>query len=134
MVYHSNGDARSVSFTGAGLAQHVRHLSAAQRACLAADIVEGRAVLHELTLKTVAAVACVSPAYVHAALRLSSSQRAEVKNKQRPLIQPAWPRPSSVPEPLNWDDIDDAALVDAIRAIGIDRMLEAATAVEQAHI
>ena len=53
MLQYANGYRRAI--TGASLAQLRRRMSAAERACLAADIVDGRVVLQGLTVKAIAA-------------------------------------------------------------------------------
>ena len=62
MLQYSNGSRRAIS--GAGLAQLRRRMSAAERACLAADIVDGRIVLQGLTVKAIAALVGVNVGYV----------------------------------------------------------------------
>ena len=71
MLLYSNGSRRAIS--GASLAQIRRRLSAAERAVLAADIVDGRIVLQGLTVKAIAALVGVNVGYVDCALRLTLS-------------------------------------------------------------
>jgi len=74
--------------SGASLAQLVRRMSAPGRACLVADIADGRVVLQGLTIKAIAALAGVNLSYVHVALNLTPEQRTEVRRGARPLISP----------------------------------------------
>jgi len=53
MLHYTNGHRRAIS--GASLAQLRRRMSAAERAVLAADIVNGRVVLQGLAVKAIAA-------------------------------------------------------------------------------
>jgi hypothetical protein len=101
-------------------------MSAAERACVAADIVDGRVVLQGLTVKAIAALVGVNVGYVDRALRLAPEQRAEVSRGARPL--PAQKHTND--RPINWNAVDDDVLVEAIRRIGIDRALNAAVAAE----
>jgi len=118
MLQYANAHRRAI--TGASLAQRRRRMSAAERACLAADIVDGRIVLQGLTVKAIAALVGVNVGYVDRALRLTPEQRAEVCRGDRPL---AAPRPPCA---------DFEALVEAIRRAGLDRTLEAAVEAERA--
>jgi len=104
-------------------------MSAAERAVLAADIVDGRIVLQDLTTKAVAALVGVNLGYVDHALRLTPEQREQVKRGDRPLVRPR-PRPSKRAAPIDWEAIGDEMLAAAIRQVGIDRALNAAIAVE----
>jgi len=116
MLQYTNGHRRAI--TGAGLAQLRRRMSAAERACLAADIIDGRVILQGLTAKAVAALVGVNLGYVDHALRLTPEQREQVRRGDRPLVSPRPP----------CADFD--ALVDAIRRAGLDRTLEAAVEAE----
>ena len=125
MLLYSNGSRRAIS--GASLAQIRRRLSAAERAVLAADIVDGRTVLQGLTVKAIAALVGVNVGYVDCALRLTPQQRAEVCRGDRPLVPPRTRKPAP---PVDWNAIGDAMLVEAIRRIGVDRALNAAVVAE----
>jgi len=57
MLHYTNGHRRAIS--GASLAQLRRRMSAAERACLAADIVDGRVVLQGLTVKAIPEAICL---------------------------------------------------------------------------
>jgi|SRR5262245_10194735 len=116
LQHYNNGRRRAI--TGAGLAQLRRRMTAAERACLGADIVDGRIVLVALTTKAVAALVGVSVGYVDHALRLTPQQRAEVCDGDRPLVSPR-------PPCANFD-----TLCAAIRRAGLNRTLEAAVEVE----
>src|SRR5262249_44913969 len=108
-------------------AQRRRRMSAAERACLAADIVDGRVVLQGLTVKAIAALVGVNVGYVDRALRLTPEQRTEACRGDRPLVAPRARGPAP---PIDWNAIGDDMLVEAIRRIGIDRTLNAAIAAD----
>jgi hypothetical protein len=97
-------------------------MSAAQRAVLTADIVDGRAV------KAVAALTDTSAAYVHSALKLTAEQRGEVYRGVRPLVSP---RTRTAARATGWDAIGDDALVEAFH-LSVNRMAQAAAAAEAA--
>jgi hypothetical protein len=126
MLQYTNGHRRAIS--GASLAQLRRRMSAAERACLAADVVDGRVVLQGLTVKAIAALVGVNVGYVDRALRLTPEQRAEVCRGARPLVSPRGRAPAS---PIDWNAINDDDLVEAVRRIGIDRALAAAVEAER---
>jgi hypothetical protein len=129
MLKYTNRARRAI--TGPSLAQVRRRLSAAERAVLAAEIVDGRLVLRGLTIKAIAALVGTCPAYVHRALRLTPEQRAEVCRGERPLVLPR--RHTSTPA-FDWNAVSDDMLVEAIRRIGLDRTLSAAVAAETAAL
>ena len=126
MLQYANGYRRAI--TGASLAQRRRRMSAAERACLAADIIDGRVILQGLTAKAIAALVGVNVGYVDRALRLTPEQRAEVCRGDRPLVLPRAPAPASH---IDWNAINDDDLVEAVRRIGIDRALAAAVEAER---
>jgi len=127
MLQYANGYRRAI--TGASLAQLRRRMSAAERACLAADIVDGRVVLQGLTVKAIAALVGVNVGYVDRALRLTPEQRAEVCRGDRPLVTP---RPPADAPAFDWNAVGDEMLVEAIRRIGIDRALNAVIVADEA--
>jgi hypothetical protein len=99
-----------------------------QRACLAADVIEGLTTITPTQIQ-VAALLGVSPAYVQIAHKLDPGKRA--------AIQRGWDSTSfatltsrrkilALPAP----DIDQTDLENLIRVVGVDRALEAAAAVE----
>jgi len=126
MLQYANGYRRAI--TGASLAQRRRRMSAAERACLAADIIDGRVILQGLTAKAIAALVGVNVGYVDRALRLTPEQRAEVCRGDRPLVAP---RACASAAKIDWDKIDDATLVEAVRRIGLERTLDAAIAADR---
>ena len=85
MLQYRNGPCRAIS--GVSLAQLRRHMAAPERACLAADIIDGRVVLQGLTAKGIAALCGVNLAYVNAALNLTPEQRCEASRGARPLAK-----------------------------------------------
>jgi hypothetical protein len=94
LYYKPNGSnasgARTIS--GASLARFLRHMSAPQRAVLAAEILNGRIILTDLTAKAVAALVDVNQSYVNAALRCTPEQRLAVASGKRPLVRRARER------------------------------------------
>jgi hypothetical protein len=133
MLYDCNGSRASAprSISGHSLAQRLRRMSAPERAVLAADIIDGRVLLQGLTAKSIATIVGVNQNYLFAALRATPEQRTAIKNGMRPLIQP---QPDVMPAPttIDWARVDDTVLTDVVRAIGVDRTLDAAAAVEHA--
>jgi hypothetical protein len=134
MIY-SNGAGTAIPetptvITGASLVH--RHLNKRQRAVLAANVVDGLARFVP-TNRQVADIFGVSQGYIDAARRLSPDKRkailsgrdstsfVDLLNGHRQLALPS-------PQPV----IDDARLIDVIRAAGIERTLAAAVAVERA--
>jgi hypothetical protein len=102
----------------------VRRLSPAQRAILAAAIVEGRITLVDLTTKAIAELCRISEPYVYAALRCTPEQREAIHFGDRPLVQP---RPRPVSPAVDWWRLNEDALLAAING------LELSTAVEVEH-
>jgi hypothetical protein len=133
LQHYNNGHRRAIS--GAGLAQLRRRMSAAERACLAADIVDGRVVLQGLTVKAIAALVGVNQGYVDRALRLTPEQREQVRHGDRPLVSPrpcadfdALRAAGRRADRLGSDRRRDARR--AVRKIGIDRALNAVIVAE----
>lgn len=134
MLYNSNGSSTSPRvLSGASLAQRVRRMTAPQKACLVADVLDGKIILTALTAKSIATIVGANFSYVHHALRLSSEAREQVKRGLRPLA-PVQRRPSPTPAAINWDVVDDATIEEWIRAVGVDRTLDVAAAVESAAV
>jgi hypothetical protein len=127
MYLNGNGRAIPAVVTGASLARRLRAMTAAQRACSAADVDDGRTPLVDLTAKSIAALHQVSMPYLLAAKKLSPEEREQVRRGERPLVQPKAKQPEL---PLSLAEFDDVKLIEAIRTIGVERTLEAATAVE----
>jgi hypothetical protein len=126
MLTSTNGIGASFHrLSGASLAQFLRRLSPAQRAVLAAEIIDGRIVLTGLTVKTVAAVTGVSLSSIYAALRCTPEQRAAVAGGNLPLVQ-RRPRPTVSPA-TDWWRLNDEALLAAING------LEPPTVIEGEH-
>jgi hypothetical protein len=121
---NGNGASYSRCVSGASLAQLVRRLSPAQRAILAAAIVEGRITLVDLTTKAIAELCRISEPYVYAALRCTPEQREAIHFGDRPLVQP---RPRPVSPAVDWWRLNEDALLAAING------LELSTAVEVEH-
>jgi hypothetical protein len=130
LYYKPNGSnasgARTIS--GASLARFLRHMSAPQRAVLAAEILNGRIILTDLTAKAVAALVDVNQSYVNAALRCTPEQRLAVASGKRPLVRPRARAPAAA---MDWRRIDDSVLAEAIRCRDLDRALSVAVEVEE---
>jgi hypothetical protein len=117
---------------GASLAH--RHLNARQRAVLAADALDGL-VRFAPTQNQVAAAFGVSVPYIMAARRLSPDQRATIlqgsdSTSFAELIQP---RQRRLKLRLPNFAITNDELVRAVRAVGVNRVLDAAIAAEAAE-
>jgi hypothetical protein len=82
---------------------HMRQ-SKATKACNAADALDGRVAVQNLTLRLMSAAYGVSVPYISRARRLTPEQRQAVRQGQRPLVlpralsaPPALPVPSTTP-------------------------------------
>jgi hypothetical protein len=111
------------------------HLNLVERAFLALDIATGAKPVTKLTLTQAAHLARVS---------ISSARMAKRRQTERAAILagyvPLNPPPSSTPKtngrttlPVLNGKIDDSAVVAFVRHIGVERVLEAAVAVEAAQ-
>jgi hypothetical protein len=92
-------------------------LSKAARACLAADILDGRLSLQGLTIKLVAVAAGVSVGYVNAALRVSPDQRELVRHGRRPLVLPRRPVASLSPQKRFADLVKEIGITQALNLL-----------------
>jgi hypothetical protein len=101
-------------------------LGLAARAFVAADLVVGRCKLVCPTITQAARLARTNVAYVHWALR-RQADREPIERGVFPLV-PA----RASPAPIDWNEIDDDTLVEAVRLIGVDRTLNAAAAADAA--
>jgi hypothetical protein len=123
MVYHRNGGAQGASFSVPRAVQArsllKARLSKRERAIIGADVIDGRVPLQGLTVKLVAMAVGCSAASILRALRLTPAQREEVRRGRRPLVR-QQSRALPVSE-IDWSELDDAALSDIVRRIGIDR-------------
>jgi hypothetical protein len=99
----TNGSGQSYSrcISGASLARFLRHMTPAQRAVLAAEIIEGRVILQGLTAKAVAALTGASQPYVNIALRLTPEERVAVAAGNRPMVR-SRPRPRAAAAADDW--------------------------------
>ena len=117
------------TIVGAGLAN--RQLDKRQRACLVADVLDGL-VTFVPSVGQLANVFGVSVPYINAARKLSLGKRAAILKGWDPtsfadLVHPQQ-RQLLVP---NCASITNLQLEHVIRAVGVDRALEAAVAVER---
>jgi hypothetical protein len=142
MVYHStngNGGAATILpptinkvITGAGLAN--RRLDKRQRACLVADVIDG-VVTFIPSQQQLAHIFGVSVPYIELARKLPIGKRTAILRGFDPvsftdLMNP--PRQLSLRGPVIPDlkVIPDTVLENLARAVGVDRLLAAAIAVE----
>ena len=134
MEYSSIGNGAShrrripARITGASLAQLLRNMGAAERAILAANIIDGDVVITALTRRMVAMLCGASASYVDAALHHSAEEREAIARGDRPLVPRTRPRTDA--RRINWANLDDDVLVEAVRRIGIERTLDAAIAAD----
>jgi hypothetical protein len=131
MLYRPNASraSRPRLVSGVSLAQYRRRMSVPERAVLGAEILRGDVKLVCLTARSIAALVGVSVASLGAAWRATPEQRQQIKNGKRPLV-PSHPRTSPVPAAVDWAAVDDVVLADIVRAVGINRTLDAAAAAE----
>jgi hypothetical protein len=109
--------------------------SKAAKACDAADVVDGLAVLQNLTLRLVAAAYGVSMSSVVHARRLTPEQRQAVKRSKRPLVLPRTPAappvpaivPASVPPVMEVEKL----LAAAVGMVGVNGVLDLLAAKER---
>ena len=115
------------------------HLRASKgaKACDAADVVDGLAVLQNPTLRLAAAAYGVSLGSVARARRLTPEQRQAVRRGERPLVLPRTPSapPAPVPAiaPATSPAIMDtrAKLAEIVNEIGVEATLELLAATEK---
>jgi hypothetical protein len=129
MVYHlKNGNGKAVTLLpptpkvmdGRSLAH--RQYTKRQRACLAANLYDGLMRLNP-TQRQAADLYGVSLAYVRLALALHPDVRVPANVRPRPRVSAKVVNPT----------ITDIELVKAIRAIGVNRVLDAAVVAEAAE-
>jgi hypothetical protein len=106
--------------SGASFARFVRHMTPAQRAVLAAEIIEGRVILQALTAKAVVALTGANQ------LRLTPEERVAVAAGDSPMTR-SRPRPRAAAAADDWWTFNDDAFVAAMRRIEV---LSTATEVE----
>jgi hypothetical protein len=117
------------TITGQNLARKKR--TPTERGLLAADLAAGRVVVSDLTLRQAVMLTGASPSYASAAAALDDRERSAVARGWRRLIP--YIAKQALPVPAPTIAITDRDLESVIRVVGIDRMLEAAVAVEH-HI
>jgi hypothetical protein len=134
MPYHSklNG-VNPTSISGRYLAYN--KLSPIKRAFIAADLHLGTSFLTAPTQTQAAALARVNASYVCWALK-RQAERTEIERGHTPLIPPhgevVVPKTNGA-TPTTASGIDDAGLVQLVRSVGVNRVLNAAIAVERAQ-
>jgi hypothetical protein len=101
-------------------------MTPAQRAVLAAEIIEGRVILQALTAKAVVALTGANQPYVNIALRLTPEERVAVAAGDSPMTR-SRPRPRAAAAADDWWTFNDDAFVAAMRRI---EALSTATEVE----
>jgi hypothetical protein len=126
------------TIVGRGLAH--RHLDARQRACLAADVLDG-AVQLDPSQKQLAEIFGISAPYIQVARKLSPGKRAAILRGWDPTSFADLVNPSRQLQPqlrLRAPDakangkssISDTEIENMIKAVGIERTLEVAAQVE----
>jgi hypothetical protein len=111
---------------------HNRHDHVAH-AFFAGDLVLGKTRLVQPTVTQAAFLAGVNRAYVHWAIK-RQDERAEIEAGLIPLVPPPLPRADGNMLPMSITGrIPDCDLVDFVRSVGVNRVLEAAVAVEAAQ-
>jgi hypothetical protein len=113
-----------------------RHLDARQRACLAADWIDGRVVLQP-TIRQASELLGVSPTYIVTASRLSDKKRAAISSGQDctsfvALLKLPAKQPVLLKSVNGNDKVSDADLIELAKTNGPDRLLAAAVAAEAA--
>ena len=125
----ANGATRLIN--GRGLPH--RQLTKRQRAALAADVLAGRAVI-QLSAQQLAGLLGVSLPYIARAGRLSPEIRTALINGEVALsfsvLAPPKHPALAAPEVV----LSDTELADVIAAVGVDRTLRAAIAVENGRM
>jgi hypothetical protein len=117
------------TIVGAGLAN--RQLDKRQRACLAADVLDGM-VTFSPSQTQLANLLGVSAPYIIAARRLSAGKRAAILRGWDPTSFTDLVRPQQRQLLVsNCASITNLQLEHVIRAVGVDRALEAAVQVER---
>lgn len=107
-----------------------RRCSKRQLACLAADVIEGLTTINP-TQSQVATLFGVSLAYIRIARRFDPGKRAAIVRGWDPTSFANQVKPDR--KVLVITDASNASLVDLIRKIGVERVLEAACAAEAAE-
>jgi hypothetical protein len=138
MDHHSkNGNGSAVTtlppttkvITGVSLVH--RQLSKAQRAILAADVIDGLA-RYVPTNQQVAAAFSVSQPYIDVARRLTPGRReAILRGWDTTPFTELMPRHPTMVTASNGASITNLQLAHVIRAAGVDRTLEVAAVVER---
>jgi hypothetical protein len=130
IMHNTNGNGSATAprrvLSGRGLAH--RHLNKRQRACLAADVVDGLVTI-QLTARQVSQLFGVSVGYIALAQQFTPEKRAAIMSGRDStsfvaLLNPPAPR-LALPAPslkvVNWDKANDDALLANVRAAGINR-------------
>jgi len=129
---YANGSTTSIpTITGASLAH--RNLTPSQLAVLAAEIADGF-IRFEPTLGQIATMLGVSPGYMAQARKLTQLQRESVFKGWRSIGELLECIPPALPKPVVVDlaSLTNMQLENVVRAVGIDRILNAASVVDQA--
>jgi hypothetical protein len=123
-LLHLSVTAQAIPAVSVARPRALRHMTPAQRAVLAAEIIEGRVILQGLTAKAVVALTGANQPYVSIALRLNHEERVAVASGNRPMVR-SRPRPQA--STVDWWRLNEDALLAAINE------LEHPTAVEVEH-
>jgi len=104
-----------------------RKASKAVRAVDAADILDGRMTLQNLTIRLVATALDVSPSSVSNARRLTPAQRDDVRERKRPLVLPTKPAPLKLPPPVVADSAPVSArqkIAEVVAELGVNTAID----------
>jgi hypothetical protein len=126
-TYHLHGPA---AITGRYLSHNGE--SRVVRAFLAADLHSGAKQLVKPTMLQSAFLAGVNRTYAHWATK-RQAERFEIEAGLVPLVPPPVSKANGSMLPMSITGMPDAELIDFVKSIGINRVLNAACAVEAAQ-
>jgi hypothetical protein len=134
MPYHPKLNGVNPTPISGSLLAH-SHASLATRAFWAADLVSGAKYLVAPTQIQAADLTRVNRGYVYHAIR-RQAERVEIERGHTPLIPPhgevVVPKTNGA-TPTIASGIDDAGLIQLVRSVGVNRVLNAAIVVERAQ-
>jgi hypothetical protein len=109
------------------------HHDRVAHAFMAADLVGGRTHLVRPTVTQAAFLAGVNRAYAHWAIK-RQDERAAIESGLIPLVPAPSPKANGGMLPMSITGrMPDSDLVDFVKSVGVERVLEAAVAVEAAQ-
>ena len=109
------------------------HFDRIGRAFIAADLYLGATQLIKPTVTQTALLAGVNRNYAHCAIK-RQAERAEIEAGRIPLVPAPFPKANGSTLPASiTGQMPDSDLIDFVRSVGVNRVLEAAVAVEAAQ-